>query len=175
MTKNECRIWPQQILVCSYINGFFLVCFPLILRKLWDESSTTHGAQVCGHAFACVKASCLQQCHCSYEVDSFQSFIVTLRSTETALKVVIVFVPFYKVWFNTVCEHIVAFGCKRRHKGSKQSRSPYNHLKALQVCFSFANTSVSDYFALIQRGCSLNINLFNIVSALWRLFSWAPR
>lgn len=83
--------------------------------------------------------------------------------------------PSIKPGLNTVCEHTVAFGCKRRHKGSKQRRSPYNHLKVLQVCFSFANTRVSDYFALIQRGCSLNINLFNIVSALWRLFSWAPR
>lgn len=73
---------------------------------------------------------------------------------------------FCKVQSCTVCTHDVGFGCKRRHKGSKQSLSRYNHLKELQVCFSFADTSVSDYFALIQRGCSLNINLFNIVSAL---------
>lgn len=91
---------------------------------------------------------------------------VFLSDTEIHFKVIMVFVPSYKEQSDTVCVHIVGFGCERRRKGSKQSCSPYNHLKELQVCFSFANTSVSDYFAPIQRGCSLNINLFNIVSAL---------
>lgn len=77
-----------------------------------------------------------------------------------------VFVPSYKAQSNAARVHIAGFGCKSGRNGSKRSRSHYNHLKELQVCFSFANTSVSDYFALIQRGCSLNINLFNIVSAL---------
>lgn len=46
---------------------------------------------------------------------------------------------------------------------------PCIRLKGLQVCFSLCQPS--DCFTLAQKGFSLNINLFNIVSALSRLFS----